>query len=308
MVKVSFVCPVFNKQKYLKNVINSIKNQKGEFDKEFIFINDGSTDLSLEYLKKFTKKLKKVKIIDQSNRGPAAATQQGIECSSGDFLKLVGGDDILHPDCTSILLNTIIKNKSVGVFSRYQLVDDFNKVKFKKNKPSNLKKINSPLLDTVKSSFSGTSPNLYCNKAVKKSGGCNTKIFVEDFSLVLGISTFGNFCFIDSVTSFGPKNDKNRIMEGRKTQLIHDYNAALFYFISKKSNISNEIKKIACKKALGRAEKWGRRLKKKNSFNRMNWLKLRLFFGYNNFNEIMRSSCLYFYENLDEESIRYKVD
>ena len=56
MVKVSFVCPVFNKQKYLKNVINSIKNQKGEFDREFIFINDGSTDLSLQYLKKFTKR------------------------------------------------------------------------------------------------------------------------------------------------------------------------------------------------------------------------------------------------------------
>ena len=71
MVKVSFVCPVFNKQKYLKDVINSIKNQKGEFDKEFIFINDGSTDLSLKYLKKFSKNLKKVKIIDQSNRGPA---------------------------------------------------------------------------------------------------------------------------------------------------------------------------------------------------------------------------------------------
>ena len=95
MVKVSFVCPVFNKQKYLKDVINSIKNQKGEFDKEFIFINDGSTDLSLKYLKKFSKKLKKVKIIDQSNRGPAVATQKGIESSSGDFLKLVGVHQIL---------------------------------------------------------------------------------------------------------------------------------------------------------------------------------------------------------------------
>ena len=36
-----------------------------------------------------------------------------------------------------------------------------------------------------------------------------------------------------------------------------------FILFLKKSNISNEIKKIACKKALGRAEKWGRRLKKK---------------------------------------------
>ncbi|MAI29610.1 MAG: hypothetical protein CMP38_05315 [Rickettsiales bacterium] len=308
MVKVSFVCPVFNKQKYLKDVIDSIKNQKGEFDREFIFINDGSTDLSLEYLKKFTKKFKKVIIIDQNNYGPAVATQQGINVSSGDFLKLVGGDDVLHPDCTNILLNTIIKNKSVGVFSRYELVEDFKKIKFKNSKTSNLKRIDFPLLDTVKSSFSGTSPNLYCNKAIKKSGGCNTKIFVEDFSLVLGISTFGNFCFIDNITSYGPKNDNNRIMEGNKIQLIHDYNAALFYFISKNKNISKNIKKIACKKALGRAEKWGRRLKKKNLLNKMNFLKIKLFFGYENFTEILKSSCLYFYENLNGESIRYKID
>ncbi len=306
MVKVSFVCPVFNKQKYLKDVIDSIKNQKGEFDREFIFINDGSTDHSLEYLQKFTKKLKKVKIINQNNHGPAVATQHGIDVSSGDFLKLVGGDDILHPECTNILLNTIVKNKSVGVFSRYELIDDYKKLKFKKSKPSILKKIDFPLLDTVKSSFSGTSPNLYCNKTVKKSGGCNKRIFVEDFSLVLGISTFGNFCFIDNVTSYGPKDDSSRIMVGNKTQLIHDYNAALFYFISKR-NICKKIKKIACRKALGRAEKWGRRLKKKNSLNKMNWLKIKLFLGYENFNEILKSSCLYFYENLNEESIRYKI-
>ena len=308
MVKVSFVCPVFNKQKYLKDVIDSIKNQTGEFDREFIFINDGSTDLSLEYLKKFTKKLKKVKIINQSNYGPAVATQRGIDVSSGDFLKLVGGDDVLHPDCTNILLDTIIKNKSVAVFSRYQLVEDYKKLKFENIKPFNLKKIDFPLLDTVKSSFSGTSPNLYCNNTIKKSGGCNTKIFVEDFSLVLGLSTFGNFCFIDNITSYGPKNDNNRIMEGNKTQLIHDYNAALFYFITKKNNISKKIRKIACKKALGRAEKWGRRLKKKNLFNKMNWMKLKLYLGYDNFSEIIKSSCLYFYENLNGESIRYKID
>ena len=308
MVKVSFVCPVFNKQKYLKDVINSIKNQTGEFEREFIFINDGSTDLSLEYLKKFTKKLKKVKIVNQSNHGPAIATQQGIDISSGEFLKLVGGDDILHPDCTNILLNTIIKNKSVGVFSRYELVEDYKKLKFKDSKSSNLKKIEFPLLETVKSSFSGTSPNLYCNKTIKKSGGCNTKIFVEDFSLVLGISTHGNFCFIDNITSYGPKNDSNRIMQGNKTQLIHDYNAALFYYISKEKNISKKIKKIACKKALGRAEKWGRRLKNKNVLNKMNWLKIKLFFGDENFSEIIKNSCLYFYENLNGESIRYKID
>ena len=140
MVKVSFVCPIYNKQKYLKDVIDSIKNQRGEFDREFIFINDGSTDLSLEYLKKFTRKLKKVKIINQSNYGPAVATQQGIDVSSGDFLKLVGCDDVLHPDCTNILLDTIVKNNSVGVFSKYELVEDYKRIKFENSITRRLRK------------------------------------------------------------------------------------------------------------------------------------------------------------------------
>ena len=59
MTKISFVCPIFNKKKYLKLVLSSIKKQVGSFEKEYIFIDDGSTDGSLEYLKK---KLKSGKI------------------------------------------------------------------------------------------------------------------------------------------------------------------------------------------------------------------------------------------------------
>ena len=62
MVKVSFVCPLYNKQSYINEVLLSIKNQIGDFNKEFIFINDGSTDQTLQYLKKITKKWKNTKI------------------------------------------------------------------------------------------------------------------------------------------------------------------------------------------------------------------------------------------------------
>ena len=76
MVKVSFVCPFYNKQSYINEVLLSIKNQIGDFSKEFIFINDGSTDQTLQYLKKITKKWKNTKIFSQKNLGPAAATQR----------------------------------------------------------------------------------------------------------------------------------------------------------------------------------------------------------------------------------------
>ncbi len=307
MVKVSFVCPIFNKQNYIEIVLSSLKNQLGSFNKEFIFINDGSTDSSLQHLKKKTKNWKNIKILNQTNFGPAVATQNGIEISSGDYLKLVGGDDVLHPNCTNMLLEVIEKNKSVAVFSKYKLLENYDSINFKKENPIFNKRIENPLHETVKSSFSGTSPNLYCNKTIKKYGGCNTKLFVEDFSLVLGLSMHGSFSFIDNVTSFGPKNDTNRIMLGKKTQLLHDYNAALYYFFLKNKNIPTGIKTIACKKTIGRAEKWGRRTKNKKFFNKMNFLKIKFFLGYSDHIEIIKKTCNYFYENLSSESIRYKI-
>ena len=75
MTKISFVCPIFNKKKYLKIVLSSIKKQVGSFEKEYIFIDDGSTDGSLEYLKKKIQKWKNTKILSQKNRGPEIATQ-----------------------------------------------------------------------------------------------------------------------------------------------------------------------------------------------------------------------------------------
>ena len=105
MVKISFVCPIFNKSEYLEEVLNSIKTQVGSFDKEYIFIDDGSEDDSFERLKCITKNWKDTKILTQKNSGPAVATQKkGISLSKGSYIKLVGGDDVMVPDCTLTLL------------------------------------------------------------------------------------------------------------------------------------------------------------------------------------------------------------
>ena len=94
MVKVSYVCPIYNKSQYLKDVTYSIKNQVGEFEKEYIFVDDGSNDNSISYLQKYTKDWRNIKILSQSNFGPAIATQRGIDAANGDYIKLVCGDDI----------------------------------------------------------------------------------------------------------------------------------------------------------------------------------------------------------------------
>ena len=77
MTSVTFVIPVFNKATYLKHVIKSIIKQKGRFEREFIFINDGSTDSSLKILRNETKKMSNCRIINQKNMG--SAQQQMLE-------------------------------------------------------------------------------------------------------------------------------------------------------------------------------------------------------------------------------------
>ncbi|MBD23375.1 MAG: hypothetical protein CL572_06940 [Alphaproteobacteria bacterium] len=308
MVKISFVCPIFNKEKYLSVVLNALKKQKGNFRKEYVFVNDGSQDNSLERLRSLTKNWKNTKIISQINKGPASATQRGIDSSTGDYIKLLGGDDVMSENCTNILLEVITKNKTVAVFSRYQLVKNLNKVKFDQHPPLNLRILKNPLKKTILSNYSGTSPNLYCNKTIKKSGGCNLKLFIEDFSLVLGIAKYGSFSFIDNVTSCGPSEDPNRIMMGQKTQLIHDFNAALYYFFMKNNSVPNHIKMLACKKVIGRTEKWARRLKNQSIFNKMNFLKLKLLFGNKNYQNLIKQACLFFYSDFNDEKIRYKIE
>ena len=308
MVKVSFVCPIYNKSSYVDKVLRSIKKQKGSYEKEYIFINDGSEDSSLSKLKKITTKWSNVKIFNQLNLGPANATQKGIDLSTGDYIKLVGGDDIMTPDCTSILLEAIQKKKSVAVFSNYSLVNSYNKIELPENKKIiNFRIIQNPIIDTIQSSFSGTTPTLYEHKAIKKSNGCNKKLFVEDFSLALELSKLGNFCFIDNLTAFGPKDDENRIMNNKKTQLIHDYNAALYYFVKNNNQLNSKAKIVACKKAIGRTNKWAIRNSKATFLNKMLLLRILLNSGITNYIYLLRQSCLYFYDKVKENEIRYKI-
>ena len=117
-----------------------MKNQKGQFKKEYIFVNDGSSDNSLACLKSITKKWKNIKIVSQTNKGPASATQRAIDLSTGDYIKLLGGDDVMSRKLYKNIIKVIKKNKVFCfVFSEYKLVKKLNKFKFKDQVPLNLR-------------------------------------------------------------------------------------------------------------------------------------------------------------------------
>ena len=130
------------------------------------------------------------------------AITRGLSKANPDDLVLISDADEI-PNLTNLdvekISNEIILFKQNFYYYKFNL--KLKDIPWLGTKACKYKLLKSPLYKTVKSGFSGTTPNLYSHQAIKKSGGCNVKLFIEDYSLVLGLSLYGNFCFIDLITS-----------------------------------------------------------------------------------------------------------
>ena len=90
---ISVIMPVFNAKLYLEESIESILNQSVK-NFEFIIINDGSTDNSLDIIRQYKKIDSRIKVINQENQGVTKSLNVGIKISKGKYLARMDADDI----------------------------------------------------------------------------------------------------------------------------------------------------------------------------------------------------------------------
>ena len=101
---ISVIVPIYNKQKYIDISIPSILNQS--YKKiEILLVNDGSTDQSLEIIKKYAGLDQRIKIITKPNGGLVDATIEGIKHATGEFIAFLDPDDRWGENFLQILIN-----------------------------------------------------------------------------------------------------------------------------------------------------------------------------------------------------------
>lgn len=133
-VTVSIVIPVYNSEKFLEKTIKSILCQTYRA-LEIIFINDGSSDKSLDILQKYSRIDKRVNIISIENSGPATARNIGIDHATGKYICFFDSDDYVEPDTIESLLK-VAENKNAdlvicGYFLEKVTEDNYKKTKIK---------------------------------------------------------------------------------------------------------------------------------------------------------------------------------
>lgn len=106
---VSIVVPIRNGEKYINRLLKNISHQIFK-DFEFVIVDDGSTDGTLDEVNKDKELLAncEVKIIrNETNLGTFRARQIGAENSEGKFVVFHDADDLIHPKTMERLLNDI---------------------------------------------------------------------------------------------------------------------------------------------------------------------------------------------------------
>ena len=92
MTKISILIPVYNEEKTIIPILEKVKSEQvDKFDFEIIVINDGSTDSSLNLLKKHPELYSKL-ISLAKNSGKGAAVKAGLKKATGEFVLFQDAD------------------------------------------------------------------------------------------------------------------------------------------------------------------------------------------------------------------------
>lgn len=112
---VSIVILTFNQLKFTKECIESISMHTPE-SHEIIFVDNGSTDGTLKWLKGLVKENDNYKLIEnKQNLGFSKGCNQGIEASTGEYLILLNNDVVVTPQWLSGMLEHLKSSKDIGI-------------------------------------------------------------------------------------------------------------------------------------------------------------------------------------------------
>lgn len=91
---ISFIVPVYNMEKYLRQCIDSLL-VISDVKKEIILINDGSEDQSYNICLEYSEKYNEVRAFTQKNQGVSVARNKGIDLAVGKYIAFIDADDFV---------------------------------------------------------------------------------------------------------------------------------------------------------------------------------------------------------------------
>ena len=193
MPEITVLMPVRNGERYIKESIDSVLNQTLT-DFEFLIIDDGSTDRTVEIIQGYTDK--RIRLVRKEHQF-IQNLNEGLELASGSYIARMDADDIMHTERLRIQLKRMKKNPDITVCGTWaKIFSD----KGNERKISHLGYgiIHEPVLELLKYNML-----LHPSVMIKKEFLLNHHIkyqnypCVEDYKLWFDIAKAGGILFVE---------------------------------------------------------------------------------------------------------------
>jgi len=126
MPKISLIVAAYNIEDYIERCVKSLINQTFT-DIEIVIVNDGSTDGTLDKIKRVIKNDNRVKLINKKNEGVVAARKTGFINSTGEYILFIDGDDWLDVNTCQICNEKLIEDNYDILYYGYYMAYDNGK-------------------------------------------------------------------------------------------------------------------------------------------------------------------------------------
>ena len=120
---VSVIVPVYNTSRYLRQCVDSLIHQTLK-DVEFIFVDDGSTDDSVEILRQYRKRDERIKVLEQENKYAGVARNNGMKQATGKYIIFLDSDDYFDLTLLEKAFRCAEKNRAEIVFFAHYHYDN----------------------------------------------------------------------------------------------------------------------------------------------------------------------------------------
>jgi len=188
-LKLSIIIPVFNEINFLENFCKNLFYSFKDEDVEYIFVNDGSTDGSGQWIEEKVKKIKNknIKTINiDKNKGKGFALRKGIKLAQGDYMLFQDSDLELNTDDSFEMFKIISEDNTIDVLFGTR----FSSGKLKKNE-NLINELFGRLNSLIFNIFFGQSiSDVHCGtKIISKQVMEKIDLSINDFGFELDIAT-----------------------------------------------------------------------------------------------------------------------
>lgn len=195
---VSVIIPAYNAEDFIGKTLESVISQTYK-NIEVLVVDDGSKDRTPEIVKSFTQKDQRVRLLQQSNAGVAAARNLGLANSGGEFIAPIDADDIWYPQNIEKQVECMLQAElSVGLVYAWSAYIDEQGLLTGGSKISSEE--GEVYISLIRGNFIGnTSAALIRRTCFEQIGGFNSQLRAqnaqgcEDWDLYLRIAEFYQF-------------------------------------------------------------------------------------------------------------------